>query len=54
MPKLFNVAVDRVVCHWISLTVENKYATHEGIGMPVGQCMGVFYADDVMVVSKDP
>ena len=22
--------------------------------MPVGRCMGMFYADDVMVVSKDP
>ena len=54
MPKIFNVAVDRVVCHWISLTVEDKSTTHEGLGMEVGRCTGVFYADDSMIVSKDP
>ena len=44
-PKLFNVVVDRVVRHWLSLKVEDKYAFHDGIGMKLGRIMGLFYAD---------
>ena len=38
----------------MSLTVEYKSATHEGLGVVVGQCMGVFYADDGMIGSRNP
>ena len=38
----------------MSLTMEDESATHEGLGMAVGRCMGVFYADDSMISSKVP
>ena len=54
LTTLFNVAVDSVICHWLSLTVEENSATHDGIGMVVGRCIGMFYADDSMIRSRDP
>ena len=49
MPTLFNVSVDSVVRHLISLTVEENSATHDRLGIAVGRYMGVFYADDSMI-----
>ena len=37
----------------MSLTVEDLSTNHEGLGMKVGQCMGIFYADDGMIGSRD-
>ena len=53
-PKLFNVEVYSVVCHCLSLTVEDNSAMHDGLGMVVGSFMGVFYSDDSMIISRDP
>ena len=53
-PTLFNMAVDSVVRLWISLTVEDESAIHEVLGMAVGRCMGVFYADDGLVGWRYP
>ena len=52
-PTLFNVEVYRVVRHWLSFTVEDNYATINGLGMSVGRCMGVFYADDGMIGTRE-
>ena len=52
-PTICNVSVDSVAHHWMSLTVEDKSATYEGLVMVVGRCMGVFYAYGGMIVSKD-
>ena len=43
-----------MVHHWLSLTVEDDSSTHDGPGMVVGMCMGVFYVDDNMIISMDP
>ena len=53
-PKIYNMAVESVVHHWISLTVEDDSATHEGLGMEVGRCIRTFDADDGMIVLRDP
>ena len=53
MPKLFNVAVHSVVLHCQSLTMEDEYAIHDGIGMSVGRSMGVFYEDGGLIISRD-
>ena len=54
LPTLFNVAVDSVVRHWMSLTVEGKYATYELLGMAVGWYMGMFYAYEGITGYRDP
>ena len=38
-PTLFNVAVESVVRHWMSLTVEEESTTHEGLWMAIGRFM---------------
>ena len=44
------MAVDSMVHHWVSLTVENKSANQYILGMAVRNCTGVFYADDGITV----
>ena len=53
MPTKINTTVDSLVLHWMSLTVEDLSTNHEGLGMTVGQCIGIFYADDGMIGSRD-
>ena len=48
-PTLLNVAMYRVVRHWLSLALEEKSAVRDGIGMEVGSSQGVFYADDSLI-----
>ena len=43
-----------MVCHWMSLTVEDEYYTYEGLGMVLGWCMGAFYEDYGTIGSRDP
>ena len=52
-PTLFNVEVDRVIRHWMPITMEDESTTNEGIGTEIGMCMVVFYADDSIIVSRD-
>ena len=54
LPIMFNVSVESVIRHWMSLTVEDEQATHEGLWIVVGKCMVLFYADDGMIISRDP
>ena len=35
------------------MTVEDQWVDHERLGETVGRCLGVFYADDGMVGSRD-
>ena len=52
-PKLLIVEGDSMVCHWISLTVEEESTTHDGLGMVVERQMGMFYTDGGMIGSRD-
>ena len=48
-PTLFNIIKENVVRNWIALMVEDELVSHEGLELAVGQCLGLFYADDGMV-----
>ena len=48
------MAVDIVVQHWLSLTVEDDSAIRNGIGMAAGRIMVVFYADGGIIGSREP
>ena len=52
-PAPSNMVVESLVRHLMSLTVEYEYATHEGLGVSVGRCMGLFYVDGVIIGSRD-
>ena len=47
---LFNMIVDNAVRNWVSLTVEDKLVSHEGLVLAVGRCLGLFYIENGMVV----
>ena len=51
---LFNLNVDNVVSNWFALTVEDQIVAQKGIGLAVGRCLGLFYADNVMLGWQDP
>ena len=52
-PTIFNVVVDVVVCHWVTLTVEE--AEKRGDRGEEGRHQAaLFYADDGMVASSYP
>ena len=53
-PTLFKVAVDSVVCHWISLTVEDREVLQDGPGNAVVWSLVMFYADYGLLGSWDP
>ena len=53
-PTPFNVAVESVIGHWLSLTINNHAANHDDIGEAVGHNLGVFYVNDGMIVSRNP
>ena len=52
-PTIFNVVVDAVIRHWVTLAVEEAekrgYRGKEGMHQAA-----LFYADDGMVASSDP
>ena len=52
-PTLFNVEVDSVVRHWLSLIVEDESTVHGGLRTAVGRSFRVFYADDGLIRSRD-
>ena len=43
--------LDNMVRNWLLLMVEDKLVVHEGLGLMVGGCLGLFYAVDCMVES---
>ena len=45
--------VDNAIRTWLTMTVEDQWVDHERLGETVGRCLGVFYADDGMVGSRD-
>ena len=53
-PTLIDIIVDKVVRNWRTFTVKEKLVKHEGLGLAVGRCLGLFYANDSMVGLRDP
>ena len=48
-PTLFSLIVNNVLRNWITLTVEYQLVAHEGLGLVLGVCLGLFYVDNVVV-----
>ena len=48
------MAVDNVVWNCLSMTVEDDTIILDGMVHAVGRSMGVFYADDGLIGSRDP
>ena len=51
---LLNVVVDNVIRTWLEMIVEDQRLTNDGLGDTVRRCLGVFYANNGMVSSRDP
>ena len=43
-----------MVQNWLALTVEDELVAHKELGLVVGRCLGLFYADDGMAESQYP
>ena len=52
-PTIFNVVMDAVVSHWVTLAVEEEEKRGEK-GQDGRHQTALFYADDGMVASSDP
>ena len=52
-PTLFNVVMDAIIRHWVTVVVSTKEST-EGLGMLIGDLVDYFYADDGLVASNQP
>ena len=53
-PTLFNMSVDKVVSHWMSITVEYDAVIRNGLGHALGRRMGFFYVEDGRIGFCDP
>ena len=53
-PTFFNPIVYNVIRDWIDLKVEYQLVAQEGLLLAVGRCMGIFYAENVVVVFWNP
>ena len=52
-PTIFNVVVDAVVLHWVTMEIDNAEKRGER-GKEGRHQAALFYADDDMVASSDP
>ena len=53
-PTLFNMVVENFKRTWLDMTLKDQRVAHDGLGETVGRCLGVLYANNGMVVSRDP
>ena len=52
-PTLFNLIVNNTVKNWLSMTVEYQLVAYKRLGLDVGRCMGLLYADNIVLGSRD-
>ena len=50
---LFNIVMENVIRTWLAMMVEDQRVAHGGMDEAVGRRLGVFYANDGMVGSRD-
>ena len=43
-----------MVCHWMSTAVEDDAVIHDRLGHAVGKMLGVFWAENGIIGSRDP
>ena len=53
LPTLFKMVTNNMVRNWMSRRVEEKLVAHDGLGLMMGQCIGMFYANDGLVWSRE-
>ena len=49
----FNVVVENFIRTWMTITVEEQRVNHDRLVETSGRCLGVFYVNDGMVISRD-
>ena len=54
LSTLFNMVVENVLHNYLSMTIKDKLFAHDGLGLTLGRCMGMFDADEVLVGSQKP
>ena len=54
LTTLFIVAVDSMVWHWLSMSLEDVAVIHDGLGHAVRWSLGVFYAYHGLIGLQDP
>ena len=52
-PRIFNVIVDAIVCHWVGMVVDNE-AVYEGLRYSLDDKADLFYVDDRITASTNP
>ena len=52
-PTLVSVVVENIIRTWLAITVDDQRVAHDRLREAVRRCLGVFYADDGMVGSRD-
>ena len=53
MPTLFSLTVDNVVWNWLELMAKEQLVAQEGLGLALGRCLVLLYANEGVVVSWD-
>ena len=53
LPTLFNIVVDNVVWNLRTFMVEDELVAYDVLGLVIGRCLGLFYANHGMVGSRD-
>ena len=52
-PALFNIQIDSVIRHWLTLVIDDNGTIQDGLGETVASKLSLFYADDGLVASLD-
>jgi hypothetical protein len=52
-PTLFNVLVDAIVRHWLTLVLDDGSADDDGLGLSARDRLVLFYADDGLIAARD-
>ena len=47
------MVVDNFIITWMAMILKDKRVSEDRLETTVGRCLGSFYADDGMVVSRD-
>ena len=48
------MALESVVKHWLSITLEDESAVHDSNRMVEGRSLGIFYANDGLIGLRKP
>ena len=52
-PNLFNMQIDNVIRHWLTLVIEDPTVGSDGLGLTVAERLVLFYADDGLLSARE-